>query len=306
MKKDGVKKKSSNLKRIVVSVLILAIIFPLLLASMSAITGLSVTGNTAHIKITGVIASGHDSFFGADAASSEEIVKNIKKAEENPRIKAILIDINSPGGSAVASEEIAAAVKGSKKPVVALIRDIGTSGAYWAASAADRIVASPLSITGSIGATASYLEFSRLMEKYGVGYERVVSGEFKDAGAPFRRLEKSEQELFQEMVELTAAYFAQSVKENRKLSDEVAEAISSGRIYTGQQALEIGLVDELGNIEKAKEVIKEKTGLESVKFAKYKVQKPFSIASLLSQQAAVVGKSMGAALLQKEELISLK
>lgn len=306
MKRAVHEKKSSTVKWVAVSLIVLGIVFFFYLAAISVIVGEGgFRGNTAHIKITGVITSGDGSFLGAETASSEEIVKSIRKAEENARIKAILIDINSPGGSAVASEEISSAIKNSEKVVVALIRDVGTSGAYWAASSADLIVASPLSITGSVGATASYLEFSELMKKYGIGYQRLASGDFKDSGTPFRKLQEQEEELLQEMIELTGNYFAQSVKENRKLSDEVVEGISSGRIYTGKQAKELNLVDELGDIEKAKELIKEAAKVESAELVEYKTKKPFSIASLISQQAAIAGKSAGAALLQRGWGVSL-
>jgi len=297
-------KKDSNTRWIIISCAVLCVAFLFLIIGISALNGTG-SGNTAHIKIRGVITSGGDSFFGSTTASAEDIVENIRKAEENPRIKAILLDINSPGGSAVASQEIATAIKNTKKPVIALIRDIGTSGAYWAASSSDIIVASPLSITGSVGATASYLEFSELMEIYGIGYERVVSGKFKDTGAPFRELREDEQALLQEIIELTGSYFAQSVKENRNLNDDVVTQISTGRIYTGQQAINLNLIDELGGIEKAKEIIMKTAGIESVSLVKYKQKTRFSIASLLSQQASIIGKSIGASLIPKETRVSL-
>lgn len=298
-------KKSRSRKWIIAAIISIVAI----LSVFSAITAISSgvkTGNTAHIKITGAITSGsEDTLLGGATASAEYISSSIEKADKNPAIKAILLDINSPGGSAVASEEVATSVKKAKKPVVALIRDIGTSGAYWAASSADEIVASPLSITGSVGATASYLQFSGLMEQYGIGYERIVSGEFKDTGAPFRKLNEEESRLLQEMINTTGIYFAQQVKENRKLNDETLKAVSTARIYTGQQAKELGLIDRLGNMETAKEVIKEKTGVKKVSIVEYKQRKPFSITSMLSQQAATIGRSMAAALMPQKASISL-
>ena len=300
------RKDRHNAKWIGITIASLGIGFVVLVLLISVFSGGNVSANTAHIKIRGVITSGGESsILGGGTTSSEETVENIRNAEENSRIKAILLDINSPGGSAVASEEIATAVKNAEKPVVAIIRDIGTSGAYWAASAADDIVASPLSITGSVGATASYLEFSGLMEKYGIGYQRLVSGELKDTGAPFRKLQENEERMLLGMIQLTGSYFAESVKENRQLTEAVVEEIASGRFYTGQQALVLGLVDELGGIDQAKELIKARAGLDDVKLIEYKVKKPFSIASLLAQQAAVIGKSIGSSLLPDTNAISL-
>src|SRR3989338_6818866 len=119
------------------------------------------------LSILGFIAVGDEgssSFFESATASSETI-KFIEKADKNPSIKAIILEINSPGGSAVASEEIANAVKKTNKTTVAWIREIGTSGAYWIASSSDHIVASRMSVTGSIGVIASYLEFEGLVDR---------------------------------------------------------------------------------------------------------------------------------------------
>ena len=258
------------------------------------------SGNVALIKIRGVIASDSASG-GSSAAPADQIANNIKRAGTNPSIKAVLIDINSPGGSAVASEELARAIKDSKKPTVALIRDIGTSGAYWAASSSDAIVASPISITGSVGATASYIEFSGLFEKYGVGYERVVSGEFKDMGSPFKNLTKDEQRILDEMITLVGEYFTEKVKEDRNLTRASVEKIKSGRLFTGKQARDLGLVDELGGIAQAEKIIREKSGIERIEFAEYQVKKPFSITSLLSSAASAAGKSAAGSIVSERK-----
>ena len=164
---------------------VLAAIFVLVFAA--GIAGLGKQqGNIALIKISGSISSG-DELFGK-AANPDEIITIIDRAEKSAAVKGILIEINSPGGSPVASEEIMKALKSTNKPTVAVIRDIGTSGAYWVASASDFVVASPVSITGSVGVTGSYLEFSQLLQRYGVRYERLVSAEHKDIGSPFREM----------------------------------------------------------------------------------------------------------------------
>lgn len=300
------KQKRSALKWVLISASAFALIMLFFTALIiMAINGFG-SGNTAHIKVRGVITSGESFPLGAEVSSSEDVVAAIEKAEADGNIKAILLDINSPGGSAVASEEVATAVRNAEKPVVALIRDVGASGAYWAASSSDAIVASPLSIVGSVGATASYLEFSGLMGKYGVVYERLVSGEFKDSGTAFRDLSDEEKEMIQEMIDSTGGYFAQSVKESRGLSDETMEEVSSGRTYIGLQAKSLNLVDELGNIETAKESIRKLSGVESVELVEYRTKKPLGIASILAQQASFASRSMGAALLPDESMISLK
>ena len=258
------------------------------------------SGNVAVIKVRGIIVSDLSSG-GASTTPADQIIENLKRAEKNPSIQAILIDVNSPGGSAVASEELAMAIKNLEKPTVTLIRDIGTSGAYWAASSSDLIVASPLSITGSVGATASYLEFSGLFEKYGVGYERVTSGEFKDIGSPFKNLSPEERKIFDEIVKSVGDYFADKVAEERNLSSEVVEQIKSGRFYTGKQAKDLGLIDELGGMSRAKEMIKNMAGIEEIQFAEYEIKKPFSLASLFSSAASIVGRSAVSSLVPENQ-----
>ena len=146
-------------------------------------------GNVAKIPIEGPITGNGGNSFGDVAVSSSDVVEFIESADEDAQIKAILLEINSPGGSAVASDEIAAAIKKTEKPVVAVIREAGASGGYWIASAADHIIANRMSITGSIGVISSYLEFSGLMGKYGVGYQRLVSGGRKSIGGSLRKLD---------------------------------------------------------------------------------------------------------------------
>ena len=149
----------------------------------------SLDGNTALIEISGTIIAEKDvNFLFEDFTSSEEIIKLIRKADKNDEIKAIIFKINSPGGSPVASEEIANEVKKTNKTTVAWIRESGTSGAYWIASSTDYIIANRMSITGSIGVIASYLGFSGFLEEHNVTYERLVAGNLKDLGIPFNEL----------------------------------------------------------------------------------------------------------------------
>src|SRR3989338_2223036 len=141
----------------------------------------SLSGNVALIPIDGIILGSDDSeFLFESITSSLDAVELIEKADKNPNIKAIILEINSPGGSAVASEEIAKAVQKTNKTTVAWIREVGASGAYWVASSSDYVIANRVSITGSIGVIASYLEFPGFLEKYNVTYRRLVSGKYKD------------------------------------------------------------------------------------------------------------------------------
>lgn len=226
-------------------------------------------GNVALIPIEGPIMGNGGTLLGEEAVSSQNIVHFIEQADENPSVKVILLEINSPGGSAVASDEIAAAIKRTEKPVVALIREVGASGGYWVASAADYIVANRMSITGSIGVISSYLEFSGLMSDYGVGYERLVAGKYKDMGTPFRPLTEEEQHIFQQTLEQLHSFFMDEVAKNRNLPAYRVREISTGQFYLGVEALELGLVDALGDRKTAEEYIKQEYQLESIEYVVY-------------------------------------
>jgi protease-4 len=236
---------------------------------LSSLTGFSFE-KIAVISIKGEI-SPYSSIL-SEATTTSEISELIQKAEDDPSIKAVVFEIDSPGGSVVASREMALAVKRMEKPTVCWLGDLAASGAYWVASSCDRIVADPLTLTGSIGVTASYLEFSKLFEKYGVGYERIVSGENKDIGTPFRNLTEEERTKMQYLVEETFNYFIKSVAENRNLTQDQIEKISKGDIFLGKDAIELGLVDELGTFEDAKDLAADMTGSIEPEFVPFKKQ----------------------------------
>ncbi len=255
-------------------------------------------GNVAVISIKGIInTEKNDNFFSSQSASSDRIVEFIKAADKDSGIKAIIFDINSPGGSPVASEEIAFAMKQSKKLKVAVIRDIGTSGAYWAASAADIVVASKMSITGSIGVISSYLEFQGTMDKYGVTYERLVAGKYKDMGSPFRNMTDEERELFQTKLDKMHQYFMDEVAQNRNLTSQEILKVSQGDFFTGAEAKDLKLVDVLGNKDDAVKIIEQRLNT-TVKIVEYKEKQGFwsSIVSSLSKPAFYAGQGVGYAI----------
>ncbi len=237
-------------------------------------------GNVAKIPIEGPITGNGGNSFGDVAVSSSDVVEFIESADEDAQIKAILLEINSPGGSAVASDEIAAAIKKTEKPVVAVIREAGASGGYWIASAADHIIANRMSITGSIGVISSYLEFSGLMDKYGVGYQRLVAGDRKDIGVPLRKLDDEEQKILQGKLNRIHAFFMQGVAENRGMKMSDVEKIATGEFYLGVEALELGLVDQLGDEDTAEKYLKEKYDLETIEYVVY--QKELGFLELLT------------------------
>src|SRR3989338_154887 len=259
----------SKLKLILLTVaavlFVLFVVFPLFLFMI----GDSKQGNVALIPIEGEITENGGQGFSTSSVSSREIVQFIEDADANPEVQVLLLDINSPGGSAVASDEIAAAVKKSSKPVVALIREAGASGAYWIASAADHVIANRMSITGSIGVLSSYLEFSGLMEKYGVGYEQLTAGERKDLGTPYKKLSDQERKILQQKLDKIHSFFIEEVAANRHLEVSTVQKIATGEFFLGVEALELGLVDQLGGKEEAEIFIQENFGLQKIDYVRY-------------------------------------
>lgn len=237
-------------------------------------------GNVAVIPIHGIISVGNPTMFASDMADSNSIVKLLEQAEKAPEIKAIVLDINSPGGTAVASEEIANAIKRSSKPTVALVREVGASGAFWVATSADTVFASPISITGSIGVIASYLDFSEFIEEHNVSYERMVAGRYKDIGSPFRDLTPEERAMFQQELDAIHQYFIEVVAEQRNLSVEHVQKDATGRIFLGREALELRYVDHLGDKYDVKSFLEKELG-SNVTFVAY--QEEQSLLDMLTQ-----------------------
>jgi len=218
-----------------------------------------VSGNVAVVPIKGLITTESDgvSMLGSQYTSSQKVISWLEKAAESEGIKAILLEINSPGGSPVATDEIVQAVKEAKatKPVYAVIRETGASGAYWVATAADKIIAERMSITGSIGVIGSYLEFSGLIDDYNVTYQRLVAGKYKDAGSKYKELTPDERALIQKKIDIIYEIFVADVAANRNMPLSKVRLLADGSIYIGTEALQLGLVDYLGTKEDAIKMI---------------------------------------------------
>lgn len=229
-------------------------------------------GNVALIPIKGVIVTQTGSWAGAvDPVFVRESIKN---ADEDERIKAIVLEIDSPGGSPVASDEIGQALKTTSKPTIALIREVGASGAYWVASNTDYIIANRMSITGSVGVTASYIEIAGTLRRYNATYQELHSGEYKEAGSMFGELDAQERALLQRKIDLIHEYFLEEVQQNRNLSRDATDTIRTGEIFIGSEALELGLVDELGGFDELDAYLKEITG-EKPSYIYYEKQLSF-------------------------------
>jgi len=222
------------------------------------------------VKIEGEITGYSGKYY---YRSISEIVKSaLDSFKEDEKIKGIILQINTPGGEIIEVEKIYEKIQEVKKskPVVALFENIATSGGYYCAVATDKIVSHPLTITGNIGAVIILYNVEELFEKkLGIGMNVIKSGKHKDIGSPFRKMDIEERKIFQELVNQAAKRFLDVVVKNRKIASDKVDIISDGRIFTGIQAKEIGLVDEIGSLEKAISIIKEMTKIDKLKVIEY-------------------------------------
>jgi len=184
---------------------------------------------------------------------SEDIVRQIKKYREDSSIKGIVLRIDSPGGAVGPSQEIYKEVLKTTegKKVVASMGGLAASGGYYIASAANRIFANPGTITGSIGVIMAFSNFEELMKKLGLKTTVIKSGKFKDVGSPVRELTEEERKILQSVSDDIHGQFIEAVAKGRNLKIESVKELADGRIFSGRQAKESGLIDELGTLEDA-------------------------------------------------------
>ncbi|MBA2750290.1 MAG: signal peptide peptidase SppA [Tatlockia sp.] len=232
----------------------------------------------ARIEITGAIASN----------TRVQVLKALKTVEER-RFPALLLRIDSPGGTVGDSQEIYSALKKlrEKVKIVASFGNISASGGVYIGVGADYIMANPGTITGSIGVILRGNNIERLLEKIGVSFKVIKSGPYKDILAFDRPLTEPEQQILQELIDTSYLQFVETVAEGRNLSVEKVKTFADGRIFTGQQAVELGVVDRLGTEEDARRWAAELVGLDPEKTKCYTLEerKPF-LSRLLNNQAS--------------------
>ncbi|RJQ56343.1 MAG: signal peptide peptidase SppA [Actinobacteria bacterium] len=237
-------------KWVLVLVVVLVVLFAITLLSVLAAVaaGAAVSGNqVALIHLDGVIAAGGDS----TVSTPEEIGEALRRADRTPTVKAIVLRVDSPGGTAAASQEIAMEVERTKKPVVVSIADVGASGGYMVSAAADEIVALPASEVGSIGVIIQLPNIQGLADKYGVKMGIIKQGKHKDMGNPFRPLTEEERRILQADTKVTYDQFIEQVAKGRDLPVAKVRELATGRVWVGTEARELGLVDRLGTLQDA-------------------------------------------------------
>ncbi len=230
-------------------------------------------------KIAVIVAQGDIVMGGDEGIVGETFAKEIRKARENSSVKAIVMRVNSGGGSMTASDMIwreLMLTKG-KKPIIASMSNAAASGGYYIAMPADTIIAQPNTITGSIGIFGLWFNFTKFLEnKIGITHDVVKTGEYSDIYTVTRTLNSYERQIIQSMVEEGYETFTSKVAKNRGLSQDSVNTIAGGRVWSGEQAVENGLVDMLGSFGDAVELAAEKAGIEDdYRVNYYPRQKPF-------------------------------
>jgi len=246
------------MKKLIIVLVSLAGLFVVSLIGAYMITKHDSVGfgdKVAVIPLHGTISLSQGTGMLAEQSTTPQNFKDmLERAGRDGSIKAVVVDINSPGGSVVASDEIAMAIEEFEKPTVAWVSEMGASGAYYVASSCDYIVADRAGIVGSIGVISIFPEYSRLLEKIGVNMTVIKGGEFKDFSTGFRPLTDEEKAMMEDIVEDIYDQFLTVVADNRNLSKSYVKSVADGKVYTGTKAKELKLVDQVGGREKAIEI----------------------------------------------------
>ncbi|GJQ26046.1 MAG: signal peptide peptidase SppA [Phycisphaerae bacterium] len=229
----------------------------------------------ALIEVSGILMNSHQmGLFSEGEHPVSFLVEKLQAAAKDDRVKAIVLRINSPGGSVTASdtmyEELLAFRKKTGKPVIAYFQDVSASGAYYLSCAADEIIAQRTSVTGSIGVIMQMMDVSGTLGKIGVVTDAITSGAFKDAGSPLRKMKPEERKVFQDLVDGFYNQFVDIVAAGRpKLTREQIVKLADGRVYNAQQALEAGLIDRIGTLDDALTAAKTRANIKRANVVVY-------------------------------------
>ena len=238
--------------------------------------GLFVPDKVIVVDVDGLLMNVRgEGLFGPRDNPVSLFVEKLDKAQKDPDVRAVVLRINSPGGGVTASDLMYRRLMEFKKerknvPVVAMIEDVGASGAYYLACGADSILVAPTSVTGSIGVIVQTFSLSGTMAKLGITAKAITSGPMKDMGSPFKPLDEADQKVFQAMVSEFYARFVNVVAAGRpSLSRDRVKALADGRIYTGEQAVSNGLADSMGDMKDAVALAKKRSGVKAAKVILY-------------------------------------
>jgi len=245
-------------------------------------------GRVAVLRLYGTIYGGR---------RTADWIELVRRLRESRRVPAVVLDIDSPGGSATASDDMFLALErlAAAKPLVASIRGTGASGAFLAAMAARAVVAQPHAVIGSIGVISAGPRLTRLLDRLGVGVSESRAGHLKGMGAPWRDETDEERAKEQEIVDAFYAAFVGRVASGRHMTDEEVRALATGEVWLGERARELGLVDEIGDLERAVELAAAAAGVPP-RSAPVRLRRP-----LLDRLAGRFGASLGASVADEIE-----
>ncbi|QWC19654.1 signal peptide peptidase SppA [Halorubrum sp. 2020YC2] len=220
--------------------------------------------NTAKVTVSGPIrrSQGRPSpLSGPGGATADDVVEQIGAADEDEDVEALLVELNTPGGEVVPSDDIRRAAADFDGPTVAYATDTCASGGYWIASGCDELWAREASLVGSIGVVGSRPNAKGLADKLGISYEQFTAGEYKDAGVPLKEIEEDEREYLQGIIDGYYEQFVETVSEGRDMDPDEIRA-TEARVYLGDEAAELGLVDELGTEDDVEDRLADLLGAE--------------------------------------------
>jgi protease-4 len=247
------------------------------------------------LNVDGVIQdTGEDvaSFFSTAGYQHQTFLEMVEAAGEDKNVKGVILRVNSPGGGVVESAEIHKELielkEKSKKPLYVSMGTTAASGGYYIATAADKIFAAPDTLTGSLGVIMQSINYGELAEKYGVKFETIKSGPYKDIFSPTREMTEEERTILQSMVDNAYKGFVHVISEGRGLSEEEVREVADGRIYDGRQAKEKKLIDELGYFDDTVGAMKKDLNLEDAQVVEYGTA--LGLESFLSMSASKVFK----------------
>ena len=275
----------------------------LLLATAGALTWLGGNAagsllpeyNVAEVEVSGPITrdgGGGPLPTSPTSPGADDVVEQIERADDDGNVDALLVKLNTPGGAVLPSDDIRSAAQQFDGPTIAYATDLCASGGYWIASGCDELWARDLSIVGSIGVIGAQVDATGLAEKVGVDFEYITAGEYKDAGRPFAETTDADREYLQDRVDEQYDAFVERAAEGRDLDPEVLRD-TEARVYTGQDAEEMGLVDELGDRDDVEETLESEL-LEAVTVKEFKPRK--SIGARINASARSVAYAAGAGL----------
>ena len=291
-------KKKAIIISVAVLALLAAIIIPITLIPRPAVDKIAV------ISLSGTITTEGSSLFSGSTITPELVRDYLARVEKDKAVKAIVFRIESPGGEIAPSQEILWEIERVKeiKTIVVSMGGTAASGGYYISAKADKIVALPTTMTGSIGVISQVMNVEGLLEKLGIQVETFKGGKYKDMYRGFREMTPEEEEIMQGMIDEYYEQFIDVVAEGRGLSKDEVRNLATGQIYTGTEAKELGLVDALGGLDTATELAMELAGIEAARVEYYQPPK-ITLLSLLGFANAIQARIAG---LSAQDIILLE